>query len=415
MEVLVMPAKQYYASIELTEDELRLIVGEFYMSRFNILKVERAKTSGIRNKAIVDRDSVSASLVKMVEDVEKSLGFRIKSVILCIPSFRVKCVKRRVNVPIEEGTRRIRIAHARIGIEKAMETFKLDSYELVNIGSVKYINSGISSRSIPLDEQADVLTMDIDFICADQKMVHSYVTCIESAGINVQDICLNNYAIAEESAILESSMDKYVVLANFEKEDTELSLFHKGRLIGCESMGYGYGRLIDTIRRRYHLSYKECQNLLKESAIYASKDLNDSIVYIYTDHEEHKHISRNDLYETIVEDLHGWIKDINTANEMIAENGSKLMISGSGADIVGLDVIVNMFNMEANIYDPTTIGVRKGCYGAVLGAIYYHRKWQTLLNNEESGIEYTSVSNRQVKKDDENAFTKKLKNILLNK
>ncbi|MDF9825589.1 cell division protein FtsA [Breznakia sp. PF5-3] len=411
-----MQAKQYYASIELAEDELRLIVGEFFMSRFNVLKVERVKTSGIKNKEIIDQDSVSASVVKALYDVEKTLGFKIRSIILCIPSQKVKCVKRRVNVPIEEGSKRIRASHARIGVEKAIDTFYLENYEFVNIGSIKYTNGGISSRTIPLDEQADVLTMDIDFICVDQQTVYSYVTCIEAAGISVQDICLDNYAIAEESAIFESSMEKYMVLLNCEKTNTDLSLFYKGRLLGCESLNYGYNRFVEAIRRKYHLSYKESLDLLKESAIYAPKDLNDSIVYIWAERDEHKKVTRKEIYEAIDEELNNWIHEINDANELIAQNeSSKMLISGSGADIIGMNVICDHFSIDTSVYLPTTIGVRKGCYSATLGAIFCHKKWQALLNTDDTNIEYSATNDRQVKKEDENAFTKKLKNILLNR
>jgi len=411
-----MQAKQYYASIELAEDELRLIVGEFYMSRFNILKAERVKTSGIEDKKIIDQDNVTSAIVKAVDDIEKTLGFRIKSIILCIPSIDVKCIKRRVNIPIEEGSKRIRFAHARLGVEKAIDTFEMPGYEFVNIGAIKYTNGGISSRMIPIDEQADVLTMDIDFICANQKTVHSYVTCIESAGISVQDICLDNYAIAEESAIIESSMNKYVVLLNLEKNTTGFTLFYKGRLLGCELLNYGYNRIINIIQRRFQLSYRESMTLLKESAIYAPKDVNDTIVYIWSRNDEQYQITRKNIHEAIEEELNSWIVDINSANEMIAENpASKMVISGTGADIVGLEELSERFNLATSIYLPTTVGVRKGCYSSALGAIYCYKKWQELLNIQTTAIDYSSSDDRKLSKDEDNAFTKKLKKILLNK
>ena len=411
-----MQAKQYYASIELAEDELRLIVGEFYMSRFNILKAERVKTSGIENKKIIDKDNVTSAIVKALDDIEKALNFRIKSIILCIPSVDVKCMKRRVNVPIEEGSKRIRLAHAKAGVEKAIDTFHMPGYEFVNIGAIKYTNGGISSRTIPLDEQADVLTMDIDFVCVEQKTVYSYVTCIESAGINVQDICLENYAIAEESAIIESSMNKYVVLLNLEKSETGFALFYKGRLLGCEVLSYGYNRIANTIRRKFRLSQRESMTLLKESAIYAPKDLSDSIIYIWSERDDHSQISRKEIYEAIEEELSSWIEDVNNANEMIAKiPTSKMVISGTGADIVGLEVLNERFNLSTKVYLPTTVGVRKGCYSATLGAIYCYKKWQELLNTHAETVEYSATNTREMLKDEDNAFTKKLKRILLNK
>ena len=50
-----MERKQIFAALELADHEVRLVVGEFHETRFNVLRVERIKSSGIVNK---DRKSV---------------------------------------------------------------------------------------------------------------------------------------------------------------------------------------------------------------------------------------------------------------------------------------------------------------------------------------------------------------------
>ena len=45
-----MDKKQIYAALEIADHEIRLIIGEFYETRFNILRIERAKITGIDNK-----------------------------------------------------------------------------------------------------------------------------------------------------------------------------------------------------------------------------------------------------------------------------------------------------------------------------------------------------------------------------
>ena len=52
--VNLMNRKEIYASVEIADHEIRLIVGEFYDTRFNILRVERAGTTGIEKKKIID-------------------------------------------------------------------------------------------------------------------------------------------------------------------------------------------------------------------------------------------------------------------------------------------------------------------------------------------------------------------------
>ena len=43
--------KQIYTALEISDQEVRLIVGEFFNTRFNIIKVERAGCQGFDEKA----------------------------------------------------------------------------------------------------------------------------------------------------------------------------------------------------------------------------------------------------------------------------------------------------------------------------------------------------------------------------
>ena len=47
-----MNRKEIYASVEIADHEIRLIVGEFYDTRFNILRVERAGITGIEKRKL---------------------------------------------------------------------------------------------------------------------------------------------------------------------------------------------------------------------------------------------------------------------------------------------------------------------------------------------------------------------------
>lgn len=413
-----MPAKELYASVQFAQDELRIVVGEYFMSRLNVLKTLRIKMEGMKNSNIVDSDSVSAALVRGFDEIEKTIGYKIKDVIINIPSDQIKCIKRRISVPIAEGSKRIRLSHAKLGISKILESFNSDEYEFVNIGSIKYINGGITSRTLPIDEQAEALTMDVDLLLAPKELVYSYVSTVEKSGLKVLDICLDSYAVAEESAILESSMSQYVVLNNFEKEATTVTLFYKGSVVGSEKINYGYDKMIQKIKLKYRLNDAESAKLLKDLSLYGENELNDSIVFMYAEHGIRHEITRKQLYETIEGELNKWINDVNELNQPIIDSGpTKMVISGSGADIVGLKEIVSddCFNCETSVYIPDSVGIRKGLYSVALGAIYAHKKWSELLESGSCQYEQKTSFHSEIKRDEDNAFTKKLKSILLNK
>lgn len=409
-----MAKKQLYASLEITEEEIRLLVGEFFMSRFNVLRVEKMSCKGIHNKKIVKPQLVSATIIKLIKNAEEALSLKIRSVILCLPSVDVTCAKKRVNVAIEEGSRKILKSHIRLGLEKAVNSEKTDDSVFVNVGSIKYIIGGISSRTMPLDERADMLTMDVDLLYANKESVYSHAMCVEKAGINILDICLDTYAISEESAVIENSMDKYIVLVDLQKSDTTLSLFYKGRLLECDHLGFGYERFVQSVKRRTRLSEEECTRLVLENCFTDNGLYDDGICYIWLDREDHKQLTKKDLYEIVKDDVAYWTTKINTLCEPLhTESACKVVLSGKGADIVGIQSVLKGITFPVEMYVPTTIGARQGSYCALLGSLYCTKKWQSIVGREEVSIEYNNLVAREQRREDENAFTKKLKNILL--
>lgn len=409
-----MQNKQLFASLEIAEDEIRLLVAEYHMSRFNILRSDIQKCNGVKNKRIEKPQTVSAAIIKIIRNAEEALGMKIKSVILTIPSVDVKCIRRRINVATEEGSRKILLSHIRKGLKKAVEFEAEDGYEFVNVGSIKYIVGGISSRKMPLDERAEVLTMDVDLLYANKDIVYSYVMCVEKAGISVLDICLDTYAMAEESVALENSVDKFMILLDLSRFTTTLSLYHKGSLAGVDSIDMGYESWANALRRKFHLSMKECQEIIMDNCFADNGQYDDNVSYIWLDHDESKQITKKQIYETAFDEVKNWLTVINGACQTIAENGStKLILTGQGADIVGISSLTKLISVPAQVYVPTTIGARKSSYTATLGALYCVKKWLYIQNTNDTCVEVSNLTPREREREDQNAFTKKLKNILL--
>ncbi len=83
-----MSEKQLFASLEITGHEVRLIVGEFFNTRFNIIKVERVPCAGLSNHAVENPEEIIASIRKVSADAQKMIGSRVERVILSIPTAR---------------------------------------------------------------------------------------------------------------------------------------------------------------------------------------------------------------------------------------------------------------------------------------------------------------------------------------
>lgn len=414
-----MSIKQIYAALEIADHEVRLVVGEFYETRFNILRVERVKTKGIQNKIIVDEQNVVSAIMKAVNNARAALGFKIERVLLAIPSLNVRRYNKRVNVFVEDGSKRVRLSHVQSGINEAI-TYKPDEdLELINIGCIKYITNGITSRKMPIDEVCDVLTMNIDLLYGDKKIIYSYAECIERAGLEIIDLCLDSYAIAEEAAIFEQTVDKYIVLIDLARQNTTLSLFTHGKLVNCEVLEDGYGAWMHDIVEQYNLSEDIVFRIIQNNCALVESEVGDSVVYIWSDKGVQQQLTEREVYKSIIPHIKEWITLLNETCQPIIESGNvRYILTGEGLEMQDLNKLLGELNAQSQIYAPQTVGARDCGLVTCLGLFY---NWKSQLNIRKD--DRISCDLRDVEKvvdsvskptvDDESGFTKKLKSMLL--
>ena len=81
-----MSDKQIFAALEAADHEIRLVVGEFFNTRFNIIKVERIASNGVTYDQVTDPEEVTRAIKTAVANTKKMLGADVKRVIMAMPS-----------------------------------------------------------------------------------------------------------------------------------------------------------------------------------------------------------------------------------------------------------------------------------------------------------------------------------------
>jgi len=111
--------KQIFAAVEAADHEIRLIVGEFFNTRFNIIKVERVPVSGMSYNKVTDPEEVTKAVSTAAADAQKMIGAAVKKVILAIPSYRAKRYSFKSTVDVEGIDGVVTIQDVRNAIKKA--------------------------------------------------------------------------------------------------------------------------------------------------------------------------------------------------------------------------------------------------------------------------------------------------------
>ena len=69
--------KQIYASLEIGEREVSLLVGEFFNTRFNIIKSEKIPCNAISDFKVIDRAELVQCIKTVVKNASDKIGAKV--------------------------------------------------------------------------------------------------------------------------------------------------------------------------------------------------------------------------------------------------------------------------------------------------------------------------------------------------
>lgn len=405
--------KQVYASLFVDENELQLVVSEYFNTRFNIIRVDKVKMEGIINFKITDFDRVSSIIKDAISYASKKIGATITKVILVIPAFKFKRYPLRVSVVPNGGILTKKdIAKA---VTSSLKT-KVDGNSIVvNSSIIKYTVNGISSFRLPEKEICDEALVDIDLLCADRDLVVDYVKVVTDAGVEVLDITLNNYAIAKESVLLDESLKQNFILLDIGNSYTFLTLLSKGKLVSTEIIYDGFNNIVNHVHDLLGIPNENASRLVKYNVDFNSNYPNDA-VFAWGDDKDNHSITISELSEACKEPLNKYLTKILEMCEPIIESGlTSFVVVGEGAKMsVLIEELHKLSSCYVKAYYPEAIGVRDSSLCASYGAFYVYRE-KALLNDLNVSCvdiaEYDSLVDLKIVDNESESITNRIKKM----
>jgi cell division protein FtsA len=416
--------KQIFAAVEVADHEVRLVVGEFFNTRFNIIKVEKVPCFGLSFNEIENPTEVTQAIRTAADNAKKMIGADIKKVILSMPSYRFRKFTVRSTVDIKGIDQCVTIQDVREAVKKAQNAKLDESYALIQALCIKYTVNGVSSRRIPLGEHCTQMSVDIDLLCADRKLSFDLVSCVENAGLNVLDIFPDVYAAGKEAALFEQKTDSQVIILKIERSITTLGLAKNGRLATAAVMPAGIGAIASSVCDTYGISSDTAVELMKYSARLDQKVCSTNPVYIWADGKETKTINEQQLVDCLAPNIDLWLNSIEKTCVPILQAGeTTVMITGEGGETQGLcELVQKRLGVETTCYIPETLGGRNAGLTACLGLFYAYQDKLPIEGSIDDSLDmdaftkavsYREKSSKKQENGKEDTLTNKLKGLFL--
>jgi len=406
--------KQIYATLQIGEDEIRLLVGEYYNSRFNVIRCERQDCNGLNNDfSFSDRELVKKTVKSVCENAGKFIGAKIEQLILILPSYKMHRESLQVKTSVEGAY--LSKSDVSRAMKEALHSSVDGDYVVVNVAPIKYTVAGISSRVIPLKQACESFTLDADLLCVSKDLAFDYVSLIDECGYKVMDICLDSYATAKEAALFEQTINQNMILLNVGKRFTSLALLSKGKLLSSEYLNAGLKDVLKPLTDTYSIGQDSAYRLLKYDTLYA-EEYSPYAIFAWKDDKENMTINQEQLSQCVKPALDQLIEKIYVACKPILENGKTVItLVGEGSEMKAFrELLAERCDCKVNVCIPNAIGARDSNLGALYGSFFVYHDNEEIYGEHKCSInqmEFDNMVNRKIETVRAESLTSRIKSL----
>ncbi|WP_017727215.1 cell division protein FtsA [Halalkalibacterium ligniniphilum] len=373
-----MNSSEIYVSLDIGTSNVRIIIGEITNGTINIIGVGNAKSRGIKKGSIVDIDETVQSIRRAVEQAERMVGLSIKQVIVGVNGNHVQLQPCHGVVAVSSPDREIGDEDIARVIDAAQVVSIPPEREIIDVIPKQFIVDGLDEINDPRGMIGVRLEMEGTIITGSKTILHNLLRCVERAGLQIADICLQPLA-SGEVAVSKDEKSLGVCLVDIGGGSITLSAFEQGTLQSTSVIPVGGDHISNDIAVGLRISTEEAELLkIKYGHAYideASEEEQFEVTAIGSN--ERDSFSQFELAHIIEPRMEEMF-------ELIAKEAQRLgfkdfpggfVLTGGTAMMPGvLELAKEMLNTNVRVAIPDYIGVREPQYTTGIGLIQFAYK-----------------------------------------
>jgi cell division protein FtsA len=224
-----MNSNEIFVSLDIGTSNVKVIIGEMVNDTLNIIGVGNVKSQGLKKGSIVDIDETVHSIRKAVEQAERMVGIPINRVVVGVTGNHVHLQDCHGVVAVSNENREITNEDVVRVIESAQVVSIPPEREIVDVIPKQFIVDGLDGISDPRGMIGVRLEMEGTIITGSKTILHNLLRCVERAGLEITDICLQPLA-AGSIALSKDEKNLGVALVDIGGGSTTIAVFQDGFL-----------------------------------------------------------------------------------------------------------------------------------------------------------------------------------------
>lgn len=410
--------KKIYTSIDIGSDTIKIITGEYYNNKINVLAATSIKSKGIRKGLIVDPNLAINAVKDGIKEINNILNIDIKKTIVNVPNYNSNFtyVTGKIDVNGIIDTTAINKV-----IKESVYNKIAEDYELVTVIPLDFIIDGKENNPYPANKECNNLEIKGIMITVPKENIYQTINVIESSGLEVVDITLSG--IADYYAVKDKRLDSLVgAIINIGHETTNVSIINNGKIMNTETIKLGGNSIEKDIAYVFGTNIIDARKIKEKFASAHKRYINMNETYDLTNNlGETVKLNQLEVTEVVMSRLEEILDYAKKQILLLTKTQIEyIVITGGITEIKSFkNLVYEKLGKDVIIYTLPEIGVRDNKYTTAMGEIKYfvekmkvRDKSYSMISEEEEELLLTPA---EARKKDKTGIPNIFKNFIKNK
>ena len=388
-----MNSNAIYVSLDIGTSSVKVIIAEMLNDSLNIIGVGNVKSTGIRKGSIVDIDETVHSIKKAVEQAERMIGMSVKRVVVGVTGNHVHLQPCHGVVAVSSENREISNEDVARVIDAAQVFSVPPEREIIDCIPKQFIVDGFDEINDPRGMIGVRLEMEGTLITGSKTVLHNLLRCVERAGLEITDICLQPLALGT-IALSKDEKSLGVAIIDIGGGSTTLAVYENGNLSSTSVIPIGGEHITKDLSIGLRTSTEDAEKIkLKHGHAYydlASEEEVFSVPIIGSDqHQQFNQLEISDIIEARMEEIFDIVQE-ELRRLGVRELPGGFVLTGGVATMPGVLELAQVI-LKNNVRKavPDYIGVREPQYTTAVGLIQFAYKNAKLQGRKIEAIPTT--------------------------
>lgn len=397
-----MNNNEIFVSLDIGTSNVKVIIGEMLNDNLNIIGVGNVKSEGLRKGTIVDIDETVHSIKKAIEQAERMVGIELNRVVVGVAGNHIHLQPCHGVVAVSSDNREITNEDITRVIDAAQVISIPPEREIIDVIPRQFIVDGLDEINDPRGMIGVRLEMEGTIITGSKTVLHNLLRCVERAGLEITDICLQPLA-AGSISLSKDEKNLGVALIDIGGGSTNISVFDQGSLQTTSVIPIGGEHITKDLSIGLRTSTEDAEKIkLKHGhAFYdtASEEEVFSVPIIGSDqHHQFSQLEISDIIEARLEEIFELVVE-ELRKHGVKELPGGFVLTGGVVSMPGvLELAQAVLNGNVRIAIPDYIGVREPQYTTGVGLIQFAYKNAKLQGKKIGDSVNVEVAEKKVQK-----------------